>query len=407
AGQPARWGTDDQTAVMLRRDRPSASRVLNFISAGQPPRAVVGDDSGADNVLRCDPPSATNREAYLKISASLRTTGARGDAELIDRALSKSDGNSTATPVPTRSNGGTHAATAPIQNGSETHFPNHARLIYSAPVSPELSRTFGPGWTRLTITRPDGTTLPIVPDEALTADGGVIFSAAGSNARSHDGRYFVLDLTRNGVTETEDGKPTVASREFCPILDTQTGCVARDYTGAVCGGKWDEKDAIWRSQLDSGKADSQSMTTLDKPTAQAVWTQFSKSNSTDIKPFLRVALGIENLRACDPPSAENAAYYAQIKTALGAYANVASTPAPGGAAPANAAEPPIWTVQADRSWLYERPSVGSNRRGYLIRGDHVSVIGEEKPDWVRIRYTRAGKAPLEAWMKRQDIVSAN
>lgn len=407
AGQPAQWGTDDQTAMMLRSDRPSASRVLNFIRVGQPPRDVVGDDSGADNLLRCNPPSPANREAYLKIAAALRVAGAQGDSQLIDHALSKSAGSSTATPAPSTSNVAQRGATGSVQNRSEIEFANHARLVYSAPVAPDLSRTFGPGWTRLTITRPDGKTLPIIPDEPLTAEGGIIFSTAGSNARSHDGRYFVLDLTRNGMTETEDGKPTVASREFCPILDTQTGCVARDYTGAVCGGKWDEKDAIWRSRLDSGKADSQSMTTLDKLTAQAVWTQFSKSNSTDIKPFVRVALGIENLRACDPPGAESAAYYAEIKTALGAAANAESAPATGGATPANADEPPTWTVQVDRAWLYERPSVGSSRHGYLIRGDHVAVIGEEKPNWVRTRYTRAGKAPLEAWMKRQDIVSAN
>ena len=122
-------------------------------------------------------------------------------------------------------------------------FPNHARLIYSDPVSPELSRTFGPGWTRLPITRPDGSTLPIIPDEPLTAEGGVIFSTVGATARSHDGRYVVLGITRNGVTETEDGKHTVVSREYCPILDTQTGCVARDYPGAVCGGTWGDQDA--------------------------------------------------------------------------------------------------------------------------------------------------------------------
>ena len=48
-----------------------------------------------------------------------------------------------------------------VQDRSEMDFPNHARLVYLAPVSPELSRTFGPGWMRLTITRPDGSTLPI------------------------------------------------------------------------------------------------------------------------------------------------------------------------------------------------------------------------------------------------------
>lgn len=289
------------------------------------------------------------------------------------------------------------------QDRSEMDFPNHARLVYSAPVSPALSRTFGPGWTRLTITRPNGSTLPIIPDEALTADGGVIFSTVGLSARSRDGRYVVLDLTRNGVMETEDGKPSLESREFCPILDTQTGCVARDDTGEVCGGSWDDKDAVWHSQLDSGEKESQSMATLEKPTAKAVWTQFSQAKSTDIKPFLRVALGIENLRECDPLNTENASYFTKIQTALGHSAYIAMGRSASSAMPANVDAESAWTVTVDRSWLYERPSVGSNRHGYLIRGDHVAVIHQEKPDWVKIRYIRDGNPPIEGWLKRQGI----
>ncbi len=89
AGQPAQWGTDDQTNVMLRRDRPSANRVLHFISAGQPPRSVVDDDSGADNVLRCDPPSPASRQAYQKVATALRAAGAQSEARLIEAGLSK------------------------------------------------------------------------------------------------------------------------------------------------------------------------------------------------------------------------------------------------------------------------------------------------------------------------------
>lgn len=287
----------------------------------------------------------------------------------------------------------------------EIDFPNHARLVYSAPVSPALSRIFGPGWTRLAVTRPDGSTLPILQDETLGGDGGVIFATVGANARSRDGRYVVLDVTRNGLTETEDGKASVESRAFCPILDTQTGCVARDDTGAVCAGAWDDKNAVWHGQLDSGKNESQSMTTLEKPTAKAVWTQFSQAKSPDIKPFLRVALGFENLLACDSPNAENAGYYAKIRTALGPAAYAASDRSARGSMPANVDASPTWTVKVDRSWLYERPSAGSNRHGYLIRGDHVAVIGEQKPDWVKVRYVRSGNLPIEAWLKRQDLSS--
>ncbi|CAB3709856.1 hypothetical protein LMG24076_03927 [Trinickia soli] len=100
AGQPAQWGTDDQTNVMLRRDRPSANRVLHFISAGQPPRSIVDDDSGADNVLRCDPPSPASRQAYQKIAIALRAAGAQSEARLIEAGLSKVGDSAPNTPLP-------------------------------------------------------------------------------------------------------------------------------------------------------------------------------------------------------------------------------------------------------------------------------------------------------------------
>ncbi|MGQ7939526.1 SH3 domain-containing protein [Paraburkholderia sp. D1E] len=287
-------------------------------------------------------------------------------------------------------------------------FPNHARLVFSTPVPSALSQEFGPRWSRLTFVRPDGTQLSLIPDELLTDNGGVIFSTVGSRALSPGGRYLVLDLTRTGITENEAGQSVAASREFCPILDTVTGCVSRDYAGGICGGAWDSKSEIWHSQLDSGRPDSQSMNTLAKPTAKAIWTQYSRAKSSDIRPFLRAALGLSNINACDPPDAENASYYAQIKDVLGnekaspkasalPLVDVQPSPSP------DASNLPQWTVQSERAWLYERPSVGSIRHGYLIRGDRVTVIGEQGTGWMRIRYARVGKSPTEAWMQKQDI----
>jgi hypothetical protein len=95
-GRPSQWGTDEQTDMMLKSDRPSASRQLRFISAGQPPKLTIRDDSGADNLLRCDSPSSANREAYRQIATALDAAGAHDDARLIAGALSKGDGNPAA-----------------------------------------------------------------------------------------------------------------------------------------------------------------------------------------------------------------------------------------------------------------------------------------------------------------------
>ncbi|MDR6450473.1 hypothetical protein J2794_006614 [Paraburkholderia terricola] len=125
AGQRAQWGTDDQTDLMLRSDRPSASRLLHFISAGQPPRALVDGDSGADNLLRCDPPSSANREIYRRIAASLRAAGAHSDAGLIDAALSSADGGNADKPTPTAMETG-HRAIVSARKASLYTAPDNA-----------------------------------------------------------------------------------------------------------------------------------------------------------------------------------------------------------------------------------------------------------------------------------------
>ncbi|MGF6413152.1 hypothetical protein [Paraburkholderia sp. MM5482-R1] len=132
AGQRAQWGTDDQTNVMLKRDRPSANRLLNFIIAGQPPRSLVDDDSGADNLLRCDPPSSANRDVYQKIAVALHAAGAYYDARLIDAAISKVDGGTVGTSAPTALETEHRAATVSAQKAT----------LYTAPDDAHASRAY-------------------------------------------------------------------------------------------------------------------------------------------------------------------------------------------------------------------------------------------------------------------------
>ncbi|NTX25729.1 hypothetical protein HT746_00940 [Burkholderia pyrrocinia] len=60
---------------------------------------TIRDDSGADDLLRCDPPSVANRDAYRKIASALRAAGARNDARLIDAALSKAGSGAVGAPA--------------------------------------------------------------------------------------------------------------------------------------------------------------------------------------------------------------------------------------------------------------------------------------------------------------------
>jgi hypothetical protein len=85
---------------MLKTDRPSASRQLGFINSGQPAKLTIRDDLGADNLLRCDPPTLANRETYRKIATALDAAGAHNDARLISSSLAKGNSQSVGSPVP-------------------------------------------------------------------------------------------------------------------------------------------------------------------------------------------------------------------------------------------------------------------------------------------------------------------
>lgn len=132
AGQRAQWGTDEQTDLMLKSDRPSASRQLGFISAGQPPKLTIHDDSGADNLLRCDPPSPVNREIYRKIATALDAAGAHNDARLIANSLSKANSNSVGTPAPAAVESEHRTASVSVQKAT----------LYTAPNDASASRAY-------------------------------------------------------------------------------------------------------------------------------------------------------------------------------------------------------------------------------------------------------------------------
>jgi hypothetical protein len=211
------------------------------------------------------------------------------------------------------------------ENQAAIVFANHSRLVMSAPVPESLVGKFGSGWTQLVFVRPDGAAVRLLANDGLTADGGIVFSAPRDEAASADGRYVVIDLTRSGVLETGDGKPTVTGRQYCPIVDTGTGCVVRDETGDICGGKWDAKRSAWLDVVGTGEA--QAMSAFRKPTAEAIWAQYSRARADGIKGYLDVVDGLGNLKACDPPNAGNARYYAEIEGALGpATRTVGQTP---------------------------------------------------------------------------------
>lgn len=130
--RPAQWGSDDDSNVMLKRDRPSAARLLRAIRSGQPARLVIDDDSGVDNLLRCDPPSSANRASYQKIVAALNTAGGHDDAQLIDTALSTAYDGAARTPALTVVESEHYAGTISAQKAP----------LYLAPDDTQATRAY-------------------------------------------------------------------------------------------------------------------------------------------------------------------------------------------------------------------------------------------------------------------------
>ncbi|WP_186062372.1 hypothetical protein [Burkholderia gladioli] len=131
-GHPAQWGGEDESKAMLQDSRPSAKKLIKFINSGQPAKGSLEFDiSGAENLMRCDPLSLDNREAYQKISAALHASGSQFAAHSIDTALSKM--NTTSTPPVDGNKGsktaGISAARATLYSAPNEASATHAYLI--------------------------------------------------------------------------------------------------------------------------------------------------------------------------------------------------------------------------------------------------------------------------------------
>ncbi|WP_186023115.1 hypothetical protein [Burkholderia gladioli] len=130
--QPSGGGGEDESKAMLQDSRPSAKKLIKFINSGQPAKGSLEFDiSGAENLMRCDPLSLDNREAYQKISAALHASGSQFAAHSIDTALSKM--NTTSTPPVDGNKGsktaGISAARATLYSAPNEASATHAYLI--------------------------------------------------------------------------------------------------------------------------------------------------------------------------------------------------------------------------------------------------------------------------------------
>jgi hypothetical protein len=182
---------------------------------------------------------------------------------------------------------------------------------------------FGPGYAKATFKIRNGKEIDILPMERLTNSGGVLFSGPNDVAISPTGRFAVLLIDRIGKLTNpndRDSEPT-QSRQYCPVLNTKTGCVVSNLTGEICGGEWDSNRDLWRvGKRDSVESDTNAMLNEPLPSAKGMLNTFQQAKDMKIKTRLSEIvlenLGIQNVIACDPPNQDNDAAYHLIASQL-------------------------------------------------------------------------------------------
>ncbi|MDR6503407.1 hypothetical protein J2785_006600 [Burkholderia ambifaria] len=205
-------------------------------------------------------------------------------------------------------------------DADRNQFPDGATLQFSSPLTANEEKTFGSGWKVATYSNMKGDKFNLFQMETLTSSGGVIFGNSYPIEVSLTGKYVVIDVLRVGIVNPgSHGKPVVQSRQYCPVLETRTGCILSNQTGELCGGAWGKQGDRWTVH---GLAEDTNtpMLRYQFEDANTLWKEYENAKSKPFRISIREAisenLGIVNLVACDPPKVGNIKSYHNISSEL-------------------------------------------------------------------------------------------
>ncbi|HGL4258821.1 hypothetical protein [Burkholderia dolosa] len=283
-------------------------------------------------------------------------------------------------------------------------------LAFSAPLSVKEQKIFGSGWKIATYTSAEGDKFDLFPLESFTSTGGVIFGDAIPPRISPTGKYAVIDVRRAGVVDPgPSGKPEVQTRQYCPVLETKTGCVVSSQSGELCEGQWGRQGDRW---VVSGLTDdaSDQMLKHQFSSANELWNGFANSTG---KPFhlsiqetVSSNLGVYNLVACDRPSVNNVTAYRNIAMELkksgdnesAEYIAMKLESVTGQVEHVKSHE-----ISVQRAFLFDKPSRECQTKMYLIKGDNVKIINKKDGGWLRIEYTQKSGRSIQRWIRSESI----
>ncbi|WP_459710813.1 hypothetical protein [Paraburkholderia sp. 2C] len=199
-------------------------------------------------------------------------------------------------------------------------FSTGATLVFSSSLTSEERKKFGTGWKTAIYSNMNGQQFNLFPLETLTSSNGILFDDSYPPQISPTGKYAVIDVVRVGILQAGPSeKAEVQSRQYCPVLETTTGCIVSNETGELCGGVWDKRKDRWivrGLEYDTNTP----MLQYQFKTANILWSEYASTRNKPFHPSIRNLifsnLGITNLMACDPPGADNIASYKNIQIEL-------------------------------------------------------------------------------------------
>ncbi len=204
--------------------------------------------------------------------------------------------------------------------GESLIFDGGSRIDYLEPI---LESEFGTGWKRAVFVSAGGSKFDLFPMERLSIDGGVVFSDPADALISPSGRFAVFSIVRAGrlFKIGGEGGEEIASRQYCPVIDTQSGCIVSNMTGEICGGRWDAKVDLWLLGERGDFRDIAKVMAGGNPeSAREIWGGFLKISKRNkgfkLSEMIMDSLGVPNILACDPPSHGNKEVYDLISSKL-------------------------------------------------------------------------------------------
>lgn len=301
----------------------------------------------------------------------------------------------------------------PVQARGDTNddrtkidFRGGASLIFSQQTNSDEAKKFGFGWKKAVFADSSGNQIQLFPMEFSASPDGVIFSGDYPTRISPSGKYAVLDILRAGVVDSSPmGRAEIYTRQYCPVLDTTSGCVVSLQTGELCGGDWSSKTDEWIStgyKYDATKA----MVAYGFAGPNDLWGQFVKSTELNggakIKEYLVSNLGITNMMACKPPTGSNRDAYISITRQLKKEDDLADAKYIEdklNSSVEDAAPYKSIVINVDKIYLHDSPDFNSKSKIYLVRGDEVKVMNTSGDGWLLIEYIERNGTVLHKWMQ--------